>query len=396
MSQYAIATATPEELRVLLASALRTHPQISDINFTPGCLPQIEVSGELQSVALGDWNDELTDLDTKLLAEAIIGTDARLIQSLEETGAADCALELGNGTRFRANVFRARGAHSIVLRVLPSKVPSLEQFQLPKILEEIPTLHDGLVLVCGATGSGKSTTLAAIIDRINATRAVHIVTLEDPVEFVHTHKKATLNQREFGLDFFRFSDGLRSALRQAPKVILVGELRDRETMEIALKAAETGHLVLSTLHTIRAGDAIHRISGMFDADERALGRSRLAHVLRYVVAQRLLPKKDGGRVAALEIMGSNLRVRGLIENGETEDNTFAHVITDNRPRGWQTFDEHIAEHYAQALITEEIASSYASDRSVMQSEIDRNKARRGESTSDIGELTMDTPRKLKR
>ncbi len=380
---------TPTELRGILASALRAHSQVSDINFTPGRLPQVEVHGELHEVALGAWDSVLTPFETEVLAEAIIGEDAKLKQSIAETGSADLALELPDGTRFRANVFRAREEFSIVLRVLPSEVPSLATLGLPPIVAEIPPLKDGLVLISGATGSGKSTTLAAIVHQINETRPVHIVTLEDPVEFVHTHRMGTVNQREKGRDFFEFSDGLRAALRQAPKVILVGEMRDRETMEIALKAAETGHLVLSTLHTVRAGDVVHRISGMFDSGERGLVKTRIAQVLRFVVGQRLLPRIGGGRIAAIEVLGTNMRVRGLIEHGESEESTFTHVIHDNRPRGWQTFDNHIVEHLEHALITPEVACAYASDRSAVTREIDRVKVLRGQSTTDIAELEME-------
>lgn len=380
----------PAELRGLLGFALRAHSQASDINFTVGRLPQIEVHGELKEVALGDWNAPLTEFETECLKSAILGEDESLARVLEETGSADCAVELDDGTRFRANVFRARDAYSIVLRVLPREVPTLENLALPPIIGQIPALKDGLVLVSGATGSGKSTTLAAVVDAINRTRAVHIVTLEDPIEFTHTHRAATVNQREKGKDFFEFSNGLRAALRQAPKVILVGEMRDRETMEIALKAAETGHLVLSTIHTVRPGDSIHRIGGMFEGSERGLVRTRLAQVLRFVVGQRLLPKQGGGRVAALEILGSSLRVRNLIEYGESEDNTFSRVIEDSRPHGWQTFDQHIVEHLEAGVITEEIARAYAVDRSAIARDIDRVKTRRGEATSDIGDLTMDS------
>jgi twitching motility protein PilT len=390
-----------KELHAILACALRAHSQLSDINFTVGRLPQIEVDGQLREVALGDWNTPLTAFETEVLTDAIFDDDESLKETLTATGSADCALELEGGNRFRVNVFKSRDCLSIVLRVLPSEVPSIERLDLPKIIEEIPQLKDGLVLVSGATGSGKSTTLAAIVNRINETRPVHIVTLEDPVEFVHRHLLGTVNQREMERDFFEFSSGLRAALRQAPKVILVGEMRDRETMEIALKAAETGHLVLSTIHTIRPGDAINRIAGMFDGSERDLVRTRLASVLRFVVGQRLLPKAGGGRIAAIEVLGSNLRVRNLIEYGENEESTFSSVIDDNRPRGWQTFDHHIVEHLEAAKISMEVAQAYSVDRSAVSREIDRIKTLRGQPTSDLGELEMDngspdkagTPRK---
>ena len=386
---------TQRELRALLSTAMRVNSQLSDINFTPGRLPQIEVHGSLKEVELGDWNTPLTPFETECIVEAILDNDEALKETLKATGSADCAIELDCGARFRVNIFKARDEHSVVMRLLPQEIPSLDRMGLPHVLEAIPPLKNGLVLVTGATGSGKSTTLAALIRKINETRAVHVVTLEDPIEFVHGHQLATVNQREQGRDFFDFKTGLRAALRQAPKVILIGEMRDRETMEIALKASETGHLVLSTLHTVRAGDAIQRISGMFEGAERPLINSRLAQVLRFVVGQRLLPKEGGGRVAALEVLGNNLRVRGLIEHGETEDNTFAQVISDNRPRGWQTFDQHIVEHLEAGKISEEIALSYCSDRSEVMRQIDVLKSRRGVATSDIGDLEMENIRTRK-
>ncbi len=380
---------SPAELRGLLMSAMRAHSQLSDLNFTPGRMPQIEVHGELREVALGHWNQRLQPFDTEVLAEAIIGEDPRLKEALETSGATDCALELANGTRFRINIFRARDEISIAMRILPSEVPSLERLGLPKILEEVPRLKSGLVLVSGATGSGKSTTLAAIVNRINQQRRVHIVTLEDPIEFVHTHQLGTVNQREKGRDFFDYASGLRSSLRQGPRVILVGELRDRETLEIALKAAETGHLVLSSLHTVRPGDAIRRVVGMFEVAERELIRGRISQVLRFIVGQRLLPTLNNQRVAAVEVLGNNLRVRHLIENGESPDNSFSMVINDNRPRGWQSFDHHIVEHLKSGLISEEVARSYCTDRSAIGREIDRWKHGRGESTSELGDLELE-------
>ncbi len=249
--------------------------------------------------------------------------------------------------------------------------------------------RNGLILVTGATGSGKSTTLAALIDKMNQTKAMHIVTLEDPIEFVHPHKKATINQRELGSDFDTFANGLRAALRQAPKVILVGEMRDRETVEIALSAAETGHLVLSTLHTIDAGQTINRILGMFDKDEEKLVRIRLADTLRWIVSQRLLPKIDNGRVAALEIMGSNLRVKDSVLHGESEGKTFYEIIEAGEPFGMQTFDQSIIKLFHEGAIDEDTALAYASHRSVARRAIDDFKKMRGLHTSDIEELALD-------
>lgn len=385
-----------EELNRNLMAILQRWPDASDFNFTVGKSVQIEMHGDLMEVPFGLADDDLTPEHTRDIAAVLMADQPALAKSLEAQGSADCAYSLDNGTRLRVNIFRTKGHHAIVLRVLASEPPALADLKLPSMIQEIPPLKNGLVLVTGATGSGKSTTLAAVIDQINADRDVHVVTLEDPIEFVHAHKKSTINQRELGSDFFDFSDGLRAALRQAPKVILVGEMRDRETLEIGLKAAETGHLVLSTLHTVDAGQTINRITGMFGIEERLLIQSRLAQVLRFVVSQRLLPKAGGGRVAALEIMGSSLRVREMIQNGEEEGKTFYQVIADAKPHGWQTFDQHIIELFEQELITDEVAKSYCTDRSAVIMEVDRIKGARGESTSDLGELEMAFSKRIRR
>ncbi len=384
-----------EVLDQALINLLAQNPGASDLNFTKDREPQLEVSGKLTPVQVGPLVQPLTATQIDNVVKALLQGDQDLYETLEQTGSCDCAYALSNGVRFRVNVFRARGNCSIVMRVLASEVPDLTKLNLPPILDEIPKLNNGLVLVTGATGSGKSTTLAAIIDQINQSRPVHIVTLEDPIEFTHPHKMGTINQRELGLDFPDFTDGLRAALRQAPKVILVGEMRDRATMEIGLKAAETGHLVLSTLHTIDAGQTINRITGMFNVEERQLVRSRLTQVLQYVVGQRLLPKKGGGRVAALEIMGSNLRSRELVQNGESEDKTLYQVIHDAQPYGWQTFDQHIIQLFTEGKIVEEVAKSYCSDPSIVGRELDRVKSERGENTSDIEGLEMEFVRKIR-
>ncbi len=384
------------ELDVLLNGMMKCTEGVSDLNFTVGRPYQVEAHGELKPVKLGGELRNLTAIDTEEIANTLVGGDSNLQKILQETGACDCAYALPDGTRFRVNVFKVRGNYSIVLRVLPIRIPTLQELNLPAIFEEITQLRNGMVLVTGSTGSGKSTTLASIIDRINATRGVHIVTLEDPIEFGHPHKKGTINQRELGLDFPSFHEGLRAALRQAPKVILVGEMRDRPTVEIALKAAETGHLVLSTLHTIDAGQTINRIMGMFEPSEQRLIRSRVSQVLRFVIGQRLLPKKGGGRVAAMEIMGTNLRVRELILSDEDTDKTFYGVIADSRPYGWQTFDQHIIDLFEKDLITEEVAKSYCTDASVITLGVDQIRAARGEDTSDLGPLEMAFTRKIRR
>src|SRR3989440_2588816 len=260
---------------------------------------------------------------------------------------------------------------------------------MPEIFHQMTKEKTGLILVTGATGSGKSTTLAALLNEINESKSIHIVTLEDPVEFVHPQKKATFNQREMGTDFDTFASGLRAALRQAPKVILVGEMRDRETVEIGMSAAETGHLVMSTLHTINAGQTINRIVGMFDQAEEKQIRIRLAETVRWIVSQRLLPKIGGGRVAALEIMGNNLRVKDAIEHGESDGKTFYEIIEASSSFGWKTFDQAMMELFDQGLITEETALLYCSNKGVVTRGIDKIKKTRGETTSSLTGLSLD-------
>jgi len=318
----------------------------------------------------------------------IIGENLWQIEDLLRHGSCDTSYALGDKARFRVNVFSQRGNYSIVCRQLNTKIPTLEQLKLPQTLLKIPREKTGLVLVTGATGSGKSTTLAAVLDEINRTKPVHVVTLEDPVEFLHPHKVSTFNQREMGVDFDTYANGLRAALRQAPKVILVGEMRDQETVKIALSAAETGHLVLSTLHTINAGETINRILGMFEPEEQEQVRIRLADSLRWVVSQRLCPKVNGGRYALIEIMGSNLRTQEAIRLGESEGKTFYEIIEASYTFGWRHFDQACLEAYEQGLITEEDALLYCTKRSVVSRGIDNLKKGRGEVTSDVGSLRM--------
>jgi twitching motility protein PilT len=285
-------------------------------------------------------------------------------------------------------VFSQRGNYSIVCRQLSTAIPNLETLKFPEILKQVPREKTGLVLVTGATGSGKSTTLAAILNEINRNKSVHIVTLEDPVEFLHKHQKATFNQRELGIDFDSYANGLRAALRQAPKVILVGEMRDRDTVKIALSAAETGHLVLSTLHTVNAGETINRILGMFEAEEQEQLRTRLSDSLRWVVSQRLAPKVGGGRQALLEIMGSNMRIQETIRLGESEGKSFYEIIDASYTFGWRTFDQACLEAFDQGVITEETALLYCTKRSVVSRAIDNIKKSRGEVTTTLTTLRM--------
>ncbi len=373
----------------ILARMLDSHGNVSDLNITVGKPLQVESSGDLVPVPIDPPVESLTPFQTELLAMHLIQSDRRLTQTLIAQGSCDCSYALTGKARFRVNVFQQRNAYSIVLRKLSTKILTVDDLNLPPVFHRMAQEKNGLILVTGATGSGKSTTLAAVINEMNETKAEHIVTLEDPIEFVHPHRKATVNQRELGTDYDSFANGLRAALRQAPKVILVGEMRDRETVEIALSAAETGHLVLSTLHTVDAGQTINRILGMFDKDEEKLIRIRLADTLRWIVSQRLLPKIGGGRVAALEIMGSNLRVKDSVLNGESDGKTFYEIIEAGEPFGMQTFDQCIIRLFQAGLVTEETALGYASRKSVALRGIDEMKKKQGLMTSDITDLALD-------
>ena len=380
---------TKAELDYILGSMLDSQKNVSDLNITADKPLQVEASGELMSVSIEPPIDRLTPFQTETIALNIINRNRRLTEDLIKTGSCDCSYSLGQKARFRVNIFSQRGHYSVILRKLSTEMPSIDQLNLPPVFHTITKEKTGLVLVTGATGSGKSTTLAAVLNELNETKSIHIVTLEDPVEFVHPQKKATFNQREMGNDFSTFAAGLRASLRQAPKVILVGEMRDRETVEIGMSAAETGHLVLSTLHTINAGQTINRIVGMFDQSEEKQLRVRLSETLRWIVSQRLLPKIGGGRVAALEIMGTNLRVKDTIEHGESEGKTFYEIIEASATYGWKTFDMAMMELYEHGLITEETALLYCTNKGVVSRGIDKLKKTRGETTSDLRGLTID-------
>jgi twitching motility protein PilT len=281
---------------------LKSAGHVSDLIFSPGRAPQIEVSGQLVELKFKGLEKLLPD-DTRLIAHDIMGKNEHPKLQLERDGSADLSYGLPGVGRFRVNIFRQRGSYAIVMRVIPEGIPGFAQLNLPAQLREIVQLHTGIVLVTGPTGSGKSSTLAAILDEMNTEKAYHILTIEDPIEFLHRHKKATIHQRELHTDTPTFSLALRAALRQAPKVILVGEMRDRETIEIALEAAETGHLVMSTLHTIDASKTVERIVGVFPLSDQQSIRTRLGKAFRYIVSQRLLPRLDGkGRIAAIEIL----------------------------------------------------------------------------------------------
>ncbi|HDI61033.1 MAG TPA: PilT/PilU family type 4a pilus ATPase [Desulfobacteraceae bacterium] len=378
-----------QEIEHIMARMLDSHDNVSDLNITVGKPFQVESAGQLLPVALEPPFEELSPFQTEIFALNLINGNRRLIDILLAEGSCDLSYELPGKARFRVNVFSRQGHYSVVLRRLETKIPTIEDLGLPKAFEKIAEEKNGIVLVTGATGSGKSTSLAAVLNRINDTKSVHVVTLEDPVEYQHPHKLATFNQRELGNDFDTFANGLRAALRQAPKVILVGEMRDRETVEIGLTAAETGHLVLTTLHTVDAGQTINRILGMFATDEENQIRIRLADTVRWIVCQRLLPKVGGGRVAAFEILGANLRVKDTILNGESEGKTFYEIIEQGAAFGMTTFDKYIVGLYEKGLITEETALAYASRVGVTRRGIDRVKSQRGEATTDIENLAVD-------
>ncbi len=376
------------ELDYILGTMLESAKDVSDLNITVDKPLQVESDGQLAQVNVQPHIEKLTPFQTEVMAINLIGGSRRLTEDLLRTGSCDSSYTLTGKARFRVNIFSQRGNYSIVLRKLNTRIPTLSDLKMPEVFGQVAKEKTGLVLVTGATGSGKSTTLAALLNEINESKSIHIITLEDPVEFVHPQKKATFNQREMGTDFNNFATGLRAALRQAPKVILVGEMRDRETVEIGLSAAETGHLVVSTLHTIDAGQTINRILGMFEQEEQEQIRMRLSDTLRWIVSQRLAPKVGGGRWALLEIMGANLRTKESIVMGETEGKSFYEIIEGSYTFGWRTFDQACLEAFEQGIITEETALLYCTKRGPITRGIDNIKKQRGEITHSINNLHM--------
>jgi twitching motility protein PilT len=378
------------ELDFILGKMLESQQEVSDLNFTVDKPLQVESFGELVPVPLEPPLEKLTPFQTEMAAMNLIGGSRRLTEDLLRTGSCDSSYTLSSKARFRVNIFAQRGNYSIVLRKLNTQIPTLESLSMPEIFQQVAKEKTGLILVTGATGSGKTTTLAALLNEINEEKSIHIITLEDPVEYVHPQKRATFNQRELGIDFNSFATGLRAALRQAPKVILVGEMRDRETVEIGMTAAETGHLVLATLHTIDAGQTINRIVGMFEPEEQEQVRVRLADTLRWVVSQRLAPRTGGGRTALLEIMGSNLRTKESVQLGESEGKTFYEIIESSHTFGWRTFDHAALDAFEEGQVSEETALLYCTKRSVVSRGIDNVKKQRGDATSDGSNLRMRT------
>ncbi len=321
----------------ILAAMVRASAQVSDLIFSPGRLPQVELSGQLTPVKI-QGVPVLSAEATARIAADLIGNNKLASERLRLEGSCDISYSLQQMSRFRVNIFMQRGSHAIVMRVIPNTVPDFNTYNLPPQLAAISDFKNGIVLVTGPTGSGKSSTLAAIIDKINQEKAIHIVTIEDPIEFLHSHKKATIHQRELHSDIPSFALALRAALRQAPKVILVGEMRDKETITIALEAAETGHLVFSTLHTMDASKTIERIIGVFSMNEQHAIRVRIAKTFRYIISQRLIPRKGGGRLAAIEILTSTMRTREYVEKGEQEGKSLLDAMRDGDTEGMQHFD----------------------------------------------------------
>ncbi len=368
---------------------LKASPHVSDLIFSPGRAPQIEVSGQLVELKYKGL-ECLTSQDTNLIANDIMGKNETPTRKLEQEGSADLSYGLTGVARFRVNIFKQRGSCAIVMRVIPDKIPGFEELNLPATLHEIVDLRNGIVLVTGPTGSGKSSTLAAILDKMNEEKAYHILTIEDPIEFLHRHKKATIHQRELHSDTPSFALALRAALRQAPKVILVGEMRDRETIEIALEASETGHLVMSTLHTIDASKTIERIVGVFPLGDQQAIRTRMGKAFRFIVSQRLLPKKTGnGRIAAVEILKSTMRTREYIEKGESEGKTLLDAMRDGTTEGMQHFDGEIEKLIRAGIVEFEAGMSYSTNAGNLRLEMADflDERRSGAPSADAGEST---------
>jgi twitching motility protein PilT len=354
----------------LLTGMLQSTEGVSDLLFLAGKPPLVEIHGRLRDFPIDSPGSVLTPVQIEELAVLIMNGSERLKMEFASTGSCDCSYAIENLARFRVNIFKQNGRHAVVMRKLQSEIPTLDKLGLPPIFREIVKEKNGIILVTGGTGTGKTTTLAAMLCELNHSQDIHIVTLEDPIEFFHPHAKAAVSQRELGKDFPNFAEGLRAALRQAPKAILVGEIRDRETLEIAMTAAETGHIVFSTLHTINAGQTINRILGMFTREEEHQLRQRLSETLRYVVSQRLVNKIDGGRLLVTEIMGSSLRTRETIVYGESENKSFQEIIEAGSTLGWHSFDQSLVEAFKAGLVSEETAMLSCTNKGKMRRDLD--------------------------
>jgi twitching motility protein PilT len=357
------------DLDPLLETMLDAAPGISDLNLSVGRPPQVEVDGQLRPVTSAGI-ERLLPYQTELIAMRLLAGKRDLADRLVRTGSADLSYSLARRTRFRVNVFSQRGTYSVVLRVIPNKIPTVEELGIPKQINEVADERNGIVLVTGPTGSGKSTTLAAVINKINQEKAFHVITIEDPIEYLHPHNKSTINQREVGSDTGTFALALRAALRQAPKVILVGEMRDVETISIALEASETGHLVLSTLHTIDASKTIDRIVGVFPKNEERQIRTRFAQSFKWIVSQRLVPRVGGGRMALCEILRSTSRTKEYVQEGEREGKSLLDAMEDGVLEGMQSFDQELERLINEGVLDRETGLSYATNRTNLALRLD--------------------------
>jgi twitching motility protein PilT len=378
-----------EVIDPLLSAMVQSGPGVSDLLFAVGKPPIVEEHGSLEEFAIDTPDGTLTPDDIVDISNHLMKGEERLAQDLAKLGSCDCSYALADVARFRVNIFKQNGRQAIVMRKLATKIPTLEGLGLPPIFGEMVKEKNGIIFVTGSTGSGKTTTLAAMLNELNRTQQIHILTLEDPIEFMHPHQKALFNQRELGKDFPDFASGLRAALRQAPKAILVGEIRDRATMDIAMTASETGHIVFSTLHTINAGQTINRILGMYAKEEEQQLRQRLADTLRYIVSQRLVTKVGGGRLMVSEIMGSSLRTRETLLYGERENSTFQEIIEAGGTMGWHSFDQSLLSAYKEDLITDETALIFCAHKNKMRRDIDMVKKLRDQLFEEPSGLQME-------
>src|SRR6202050_73470 len=360
---------SPAPTANIIASMLQAAPKTSDLIFSPGRAPQVELHGQLMQLKIKGVG-VLSAEDTARIAADLIGRNSFAVGKLKEEGSCDISYSVAKLSRFRVNIFTQRGSCAIVMRVIPSAVPDFKTLHLPEQLSDAAQVRPGIVLVTGPTGSGKSSTLAAFVNKINEEKACHVITIEDPIEFLHQHKRATIHQRELYSDTPSFALALRAALRQAPKLMLVGEMRDKETIEIAMEAAETGHLVCSTLHTIDASKTVERICGVFPLSEQATIRNRLAKSFRYIISQRLIPRKDGtGRVAAIEILKSTLRTREYVEKGEGDGKTLLDAMRVGGQEGMQHFDGEIDRMIREGILDMDTGLAYATNPGNLQLEL---------------------------
>jgi twitching motility protein PilT len=356
---------------VLLGGMLRVSDKVSDLIFSPGRPPQVEIHGQLIAVQI-PGSGFLSADDTRRIGADLIGSNKQAINTLREQGSCDVSFGLPGMARFRVNIFIQRGSCAIVMRVIPTVIPNFSSLRLPPQLEEAANIRNGIILVTGGSGSGKSSTLAALIDRINAEHCYHVLTVEDPIEFLHKHKKSTVHQRELHSDAPSFSIALKAALRQSPRVIMVGEIRDRETFQILLEAAENGHIVLSSMNTVDSSKTIERLIGTFPATDQQAVRERLAKTFRYIISQRLMPRRDGtGRIAVVEILKSNTRTRDCIEQGERPGRTLLDALKASESEGMQHFDGEIAKLVRAGLIDLETGLGFASNATILGQELAR-------------------------